>query len=193
MTENIRTIRTVPLRLQTSHPPRILEVRGEVYLPLAGFKQLNEQAAKAGEKIFANPRNAAAGSIRQLDSRITARRPLRFIAYGIGVVEGMTLPETHSETLQLLAGYGFELAQDLSLCKDSQACLAYYKRLEAKRYELPYEVDGVVYKVNRYHWQQELGFISRAPRWAIAHKFAAQEVGTILEAVDFQVGCKCDK
>jgi len=188
ITENVRTIRNVPLKLTLAQIPNILEVRGEVYMPIADFKQLNAAAERKAGKTFANPRNAAAGSLRQLSSRIAAARPLRFIAYGVGEIVGGTLPNAHSKTLRYLQSAGFALAQQQQLSGSPQACLAYYEHIKTLRAHLPFEIDGVVYKLDRYEWQQVVGYMSRAPRWAIAHKFPAQEAETLLEAVDFQVG-----
>jgi DNA ligase (NAD+) len=188
VTENVRTIQSVPLRLKGDEIPTWLEVRGEVYFPKAGFKQLNQQARKQGEKEFANPRNAAAGSLRQLDSRITAQRPLAMFCYGVGQVVGMTLPDLYTEVLQRLRAFGLSTVPFSEVVEGATGCLAYYHRMEKKRDSLPYEIDGIVYKVNRHDLQQLLGFIARAPRWALAHKFPAQEKVTILENVEFQVG-----
>ncbi len=188
VTQNVRTIRNVPLKLALDDVPDILEVRGEVYMPIVGFNQLNAEAEKKGEKTFANPRNAAAGSLRQLSSKVAALRPLRFIAYGVGEVSGVVLPDAHSKTLRYLQSAGFTLAAHQQLADSPQACLTYYEHIKALRSELPFEIDGVVYKLDRYQWQEAVGYVSRAPRWAIAHKFPAQEAETLLEAVDFQVG-----
>ncbi|MDO8954933.1 MAG: NAD-dependent DNA ligase LigA [Gammaproteobacteria bacterium] len=188
VTDNIKVIKAIPHQLKLEHPPRILEVRGEVYMPLAGFNEMNRVASARGEKTFANPRNAAAGSLRQLDSAITANRPLSFFAYGVGRVEGGNLPATHSEILRYLQQAGFPICEQQRVVKNLQGCLDFYTQLGLARSQLPFEIDGVVYKVNDLGLQRELGFISRAPRWAIAHKFPAQEVETILEKVEFQVG-----
>jgi len=187
VTENIKTIRMVPLKLR-GEAPRIVEVRGEVYIPLKGFERLNAQAEKKGEKIFANPRNAAAGSLRQLDSRITASRPLEIFCYGVGVVEGMKLPATQRGILQWLAEMGLRVSAFVEAVKGVEQCLDYYRRMGEQRDKLPFEIDGVVYKVNSLAEQEKLGFVTRAPRWAIAHKFPAQEATTTIEAVEFQVG-----
>lgn len=187
ITQNVKTISNVPLRLR-AEAPAVLEVRGEVILPLDGFYRLNKLAEQRGEKPFANPRNAAAGSLRQLNSKITAKRPLAFLAYGVGLVEGVDLPPRHSSVLSWLEQIGFQLPLMHAVVEGAKGCLAFYEELAEKRATLPYEIDGVVYKVDDLAMQQELGFISRAPRWAIAHKFPAQEVETVLEAVDFQVG-----
>ena len=188
VTENVRTIRNIPLRLHIDNPPDIIDVRGEVYMPLLGFAKMNAAAKAAGEKEFANPRNAAAGSLRQLDSGVAAKRPLRFIAYGVGEVASGVLPETHSDTLEWFERLGFSIAIPRAVANNAAECLAYYQKVGEQRDKLPFEIDGVVYKVDCYATQQELGFVSRAPRWAIAHKFAAEQVETLLEAVDFQVG-----
>lgn len=188
VTQNVKTIRNIPLKLNTAKPPKHLEVRGEVYMTRQGFIEMNQHAEKRGEKIFANPRNAAAGSLRQLDSKITAKRPLSFIAYAIGVHTGFDLPAAHSATLQVLEKYGFSLAKEQRVVEGAQGCLDYYHQIKDQRQEIPYDIDGVVYKIDNYHWQDELGFIARAPRWAIAHKFPAEQAETILENVEFQVG-----
>jgi len=168
--------------------PALLEVRGEAYMPKQGFQELNKQLAARGEKTYVNPRNTAAGSVRQLDPRITAQRPLEFYAYAVGQVRPDTLPKRHSETLEKLRGWGLRVSREIQLVKGAAGCLGYYARIGKKRDALPFEIDGVVYKVDRLDWQQELGFVSRAPRWAIAHKFPAQEEITVLKAVEFQVG-----
>lgn len=188
VTENLRTIKALPLHLRGKDYPHILEVRGEVYMPKAGFNDLNARATEKGEKIFANPRNAAAGSLRQLDSRITASRPLSLFCYGVGVVEGKTLPETHHEILVYLKSLGFPVSSDAIVVDNIEKCLSYYRRIGEKRSKLAYEIDGVVYKVNQIKEQVRLGFVSRAPRWAIAHKFPAEQVTTVIEAIEFQVG-----
>lgn len=188
VTHSVRTIRGLPLRLRGGVVPAVLEVRGEVYLPRAAFDAMNDAARERGEKVFANPRNAAAGSVRQLDPKAAASRPLAFFAYGVGVVEGLDLPQTHSATLARLRELGFPVAPEAGTASGLAGCIAYYESIGARRDELPYEIDGVVYKVDRYDWQQRLGFVSRAPRWAIAHKFPAREVDTVLEAIDVQVG-----
>lgn len=188
ITENIRTISSVPLHLRGDDYPDILEVRGEVYMPKKGFIELNIRAEQNGEKVFVNPRNAAAGSLRQLDSRITALRPLEIYCYGVGLVEGKKLPVTHSQILTNLKKWGLRVNPEMKVVKDIEGCLNYYSYLGEKRKKLAYEIDGVVYKVNSIEYQQSLGFVSRAPRWAIAHKFPAEEVLTTVEAVEFQVG-----
>jgi DNA ligase (NAD+) len=188
VTQNVRTIAAIPLRLLGKDYPRVLEVRGEVFMPKAGFEALNARQRQAGEKTFANPRNAAAGSLRQLDPRITASRPLTFFSYGVGKVEGGELPDRHSELMTRLRKLGMPISPELKVVKGAQGCLDYYHKLGARRAGLPYEIDGVVYKVDRIDLQEELGYVSRAPRWAIAHKFPAQEEMTVLQDVEWQVG-----
>ncbi|RMH86349.1 NAD-dependent DNA ligase LigA [Pseudomonas sp. AOB-7] len=184
---NVRTIRNVPLRLQGEGWPQVLEVRGEVYMPRAGFDELNARQAAAGAKTFANPRNAAAGSLRQLDPRITASRPLEFCCYGVGQVSG-ELPATQIGMLEQLKAWGIPISRELKLAKGVEACLDYYRDIGQRRMELPYDIDGVVFKVNHIEDQQQLGFRARTPHWAIAHKFPAQEELTELLDVEFQVG-----
>ena len=188
VTQNVRTIKSIPLQLLGKGWPAVLEVRGEVYMPKRGFEDMNRALAAKGEKTYVNPRNTAAGSLRQLDPRITAERPLEFYAYGLGEVRPDTLPGRHSEVLEKLRGWGLRVNRETQNVKGAEGCLGYYARLGAKRNALPYDIDGVVYKVDRLDWQQELGFVARAPRWAVAHKFPAQEEMTVLKAVDFQVG-----
>lgn len=188
ITHNVRTIDNIPLRLRTDNPPELLEVRGEVLIPHQGFDKMNELALKQGSKLFANPRNAAAGSMRQLDPRVAAARPLRFYAYGLGVVSGLPLPESHVDRLSLLGELGFNPSPGNEQVTGIEGCIDYYQNLAKKRSALPYDIDGVVFKVDDTALQQQLGFISRAPRWAIAYKFPAQEEITQLINVDFQVG-----
>lgn len=192
ITQNVRTVGSVPLRLRQAKGvakiPAVLEVRGEIYMPKAGFAELNRKAAAAGEKLFVNPRNAAAGSLRQLDSRITARRPLELCVYGTGLVEGANLPGEHVATLELLGHLGFRINSQMGVAADIQACIDYYKELGEKRETLPYDIDGIVFKVNSISMQRRLGFVARAPRWAMAYKFPAQEEMTELVDVEFQVG-----
>jgi DNA ligase (NAD+) len=188
ISQNVRTIPSVPLRLRGSGFPKILEVRGEVYMPKASFNALNEYARKEGQKTFVNPRNAAAGSLRQLDSRITANRRLEFCAYGVGLVREGNLPERHSDILQALQQWGVRISDKLAVVQNLAGCLDYYKALENERADLEYDIDGIVYKVNRIDLQRQLGFVSRAPRWAIARKFPAREEMTRLLNVEFQVG-----
>ena len=188
ITQNVRTIDSIPLKLMGEKLPSLLEVRGEVYMPKAGFDALNEKARAAGEKLFVNPRNAAAGALRQLDSRITATRPLEMCAYSIGKVEGIELPETHTGLLAQLKAWGFLVNRETQLAKNVAECVDFYQRIQQKRADLAYDIDGVVIKVNSRQLQETLGFISRAPRWAIAFKFPAQEETTQLLDVEYQVG-----
>ncbi len=187
ITQNIRTIASVPLVLRGKNYPDVLEVRGEVYLSKKKFEELNERASQSGEKIFANPRNAAAGSVRQLDPRITAARSLEIVCYGIGDVIG-DIPHKQSDILAALQTWGHRVNPESAVVKGIVGCVAYYEKLAKKRERLPYEIDGVVYKVNVIDLQNQLGMISRAPRWAIAHKFPAEEVMTTVKSVTFQVG-----
>ncbi len=188
ITHNIRTIDGVPLRLRGSGYPGVIEVRGEVFMPREGFRAYNEEAAKTGGKLFVNPRNAAAGSLRQLDPKLTAQRPLDIYLYGVGYVEGDDVGASHSETLDRLQGWGLKTCPERRVVSGVDGCKAYYDDIAGKRDGLPYDIDGVVYKVNRISEQRELGFVSRAPRWAIAHKFPAQEELTVVRAIEFQVG-----
>ncbi|MDR9830856.1 NAD-dependent DNA ligase LigA [Vibrio sp. FNV 38] len=188
ITENVRTISAIPLKLQGSDWPTRIEVRGEVFMPKSGFEHLNEQALKKGEKVFVNPRNAAAGSLRQLDSRITAKRPLSFYAYSVGIVEGMTLSESHYERFLQLKTWGLPMCPETQRLENLEQVKSYYKSILDKRDALPYEIDGVVIKVDSIAQQESLGFVARAPRWAIAYKFPAQEELTLLNDVEFQVG-----
>lgn len=188
VTQNVRTIKAVPLKLRGKGWPKVLEVRGEVFMPKAGFEALNERARKAGEKTFVNPRNAAAGSLRQLDSNITATRPLAMFCYGLGEVDGGPPAPTHAETMARLKDWGLPVSPELRVVQGMDGCLGYYADIGQRRDTLPYDIDGVVFKVNDYAAQEQLGFVSRAPRWAIAHKFPAQEELTTVEAVEFQVG-----
>ena len=185
ITANVRTIRNVPLKLQGEDWPEFLEVRGEVYMPKAGFEALNQRALAAGQKPFANPRNAAAGSLRQLDAKITASRPLEFCCYGSST-EG--LADRHSSTLQRLQGWGIMISPEMQVVENIQGCLAYYAQIGQRRAQLPYDIDGVVFKVDALEQQRSLGFRAREPRWALAYKFAAQEEMTELLDVEFQVG-----
>lgn len=187
ITSNVRTIRNVPLKLQGEGWPQVLEVRGEVFMPKSGFEALNARQAAIGGKTFANPRNAAAGSLRQLDPKITASRPLEFCCYGVGQVSG-ELPGTQVAMLQQLKAWGIPISRELKLAKGLEACLDYYRDIGQRRMSLAYDIDGVVFKVNNIEDQQQLGFRARTPHWAIAHKFPAQEELTELLDVEFQVG-----
>lgn len=188
ITQNIRTIASVPLKLLNEGYPAVLEVRGEVYMPKAGFNALNDKARAAGEKLFVNPRNAAAGALRQLDSKITASRPLEMCAYAVGFVDGGAVPETHTEILQALSRWGFLTNKETRMAANIQECITFYRSIQQRRDSLAYDIDGIVFKVNSRGLQESLGFISRAPRWAIAYKFPAQEEMTVLQDVEFQVG-----
>lgn len=200
VTANLRTVKAIPLRLRGAndendplHPrtggwPEVLEVRGEVYMPLAAFERYNQHARAHGGKVLANPRNGAAGSLRQIDPRITAQRPLAFFAYGVGLVEGGALPGTHSMTLALLREWGLPVSAECDVVEGLDGLLDYYRRIGGKRAALPFDIDGVVYKLDDYAGQDTMGFVSRAPRWALAHKFPAQEQSTVLEAIEIQIG-----
>ncbi|GLR74897.1 NAD-dependent DNA ligase LigA [Aliivibrio sifiae] len=188
ITENVRTIRCIPLTLQGEGWPTRLEVRGEVFMPKAGFDALNERALKRGDKPFANPRNAAAGSLRQLDSKITATRPLSFYAYSVGVIDGGGLESSHYQRFVQLKRWGLPMCEETKQCSSLDEVKAYYKDILERRDSLKYEIDGVVIKVDDIELQEQLGFVARAPRWAIAYKFPAQEELTILNDVEFQVG-----
>ena len=188
ITENVRTISSIPLKLQGEGWPTRIEVRGEVFMPKAGFDKLNEQALKKGEKVFVNPRNAAAGSLRQLDSRITAKRPLAFYAYSVGVVEGAELSGSHYQRFLQLKSWGLPMCPETKQLSSLNDVKAYYQDIMARRDALAYEIDGVVIKVDNIAAQEVLGFVARAPRWAIAYKFPAQEEITLLNDVEFQVG-----
>jgi DNA ligase (NAD+) len=188
VTENIRTIRSIPLRLQTTNPPAVLEVRGEVLMFKSEFEALNQRQRQGEAKEFANPRNAAAGSLRQLDSKITAQRGLRFFAYGIGELEGVPLPASHRALLDWYQSLGIPVCQEQAVVRGKDALLHFYNEIGIKRPALAYEIDGVVYKVNSFAAQQQLGFVSRAPRFAIAHKFPAQEALTQVLGIEIQVG-----
>ncbi len=187
VTANARTIRSVPLRLRGS-PPRLLEARGEVFMPRAGFERMNAEAEARGEKVFVNPRNAAAGALRQLDPQISASRPLDLFFYGVGEVEGVALPERHSEVLAQLRDWGLRTCPEAAVVQGVEGCLDYFRQIGARRVALPYQIDGVVYKADRFADQRQLGFVSRAPRWALAHKFPADEAMTTVRDVEFQVG-----
>ncbi|WP_367606240.1 NAD-dependent DNA ligase LigA [Legionella sp. W05-934-2] len=189
ITGNIKTIRAVPLRLRGTDIPAFVEVRGEVFMPIVGFEQFNQHARAKGEKTFANPRNAAAGSLRQLDPKVTQSRPLSIYCYGIGAIdEDYPLPNSHYQQLQWLKNQGFPISDLVEQVTGLQGCLAYHNRLLQTRSNLPFEIDGCVYKIDDIAMQQKLGFVARAPRFAVAHKFPAVEEMTVLKAVDFQVG-----
>ncbi|MDO8419353.1 MAG: NAD-dependent DNA ligase LigA, partial [Rubrivivax sp.] len=198
VTQNIRTINQIPLRLLPSPlaaagsgrgpPPPVLEVRGEVYLRRDDFERMNERQRERGEKTFVNPRNAAAGAVRQLDPAIAAQRPLSFFAYGLGEVQGWTQPPTHSATLDALAAWGLPVCADRAVVQGAAGLVAFHAAMGAKRDTLPFDIDGVVYKVNAVELQQRLGFVTREPRWAVAHKYPAQEQMTRLNGIEVQVG-----
>ncbi len=188
VTQNIRTIKTIPLKLQGGSWPDVLEVRGEVFMSKEGFEELNAKQREIGEKLFVNPRNAAAGSLRQLDSRVTATRPLGFYCYGWGSVGDMTPQKLHSEMMEILRSWGFPIQKEMEVVRGVKGGQDYYTELAAKRNEMPYEIDGIVYKVNRLDQQADLGFVAKAPRFAIARKFPPQEETTRLLAIDIQVG-----
>ena len=188
ITANVRTIRTIPLRLTGDGWPERFEVRGEVFMPRQGFRDLNERALAAGEKPFANPRNAAAGSLRQLDPGVTANRPLDFFCYGHGIYPAEALPTTHSALLERFSHWGLPVNPEMRVVEGIGHCLDYYRGLLARRADLPYDIDGVVYKVDDLADRETLGYVARAPRWAIAHKFPAEEATTRVQAIDVQVG-----
>ena len=188
ITHNVRTIESIPLRLIGEGYPQRLEVRGEVFMPRAGFEAYNEKARAAGEKTFVNPRNAAAGSLRQLDPRLTAERPLDMYAYSVGITEGGELPKRHSEVIDKLQEWGLKVCPERRVVEGVDGCLGFYRDIGDKRDSLSYDIDGVVYKVDDLGLQERLGFVSRAPRWAVAHKYPAQEEMTVVEGVEFQVG-----
>ncbi|KEQ17335.1 NAD-dependent DNA ligase LigA [Endozoicomonas numazuensis] len=188
ITMNVRTIPSIPLQLIGDDWPARLEVRGEIFMPKEGFEKLNQRAKAREEKVFVNPRNAAAGSLRQLDPKVTAKRPLDMYCYSAGIVEGGTLPEKHADILKRFKTWGLRINPELRVVNGAAACAEYFTRMSQKRESLPYEIDGIVYKVNSLTLQNQLGFVARAPRWAIAHKFPAQEEMTLLKDVEFQVG-----
>ncbi len=187
VTANVRTIRSFPLRLRGKFPP-LLEVRGEVFMPLAGFERFNREAEARGEKVFVNPRNAAAGSLRQLDPRISATRPLKMYCYGLGRTSGWSLPERQSELLEALKDWGLPVCPHSARVRGAEGCLQYFHEMGERRARLPYQIDGVVYKLERLAYQERLGFVARAPRWALAHKFPAEEAMTRVRAIEWQVG-----
>ena len=187
VTANVRTIRAVPQRLRGEAPP-LIEARGEIFMWLKGFERMNNQARERGEKVFVNPRNAAAGSLRQLDARITAARPLTAFFYGLGAVQGAPLPASQGQLLEWLRSLGLPVSPQVRTVHGVAGCLEYYRDMGARRSSLPYQIDGVVYKLDRRADQERLGFVSRAPRWAIAHKFPADEALTVVNGIEFQVG-----
>ncbi|WP_130830957.1 NAD-dependent DNA ligase LigA [[Erwinia] mediterraneensis] len=188
ITANVRTIYAIPLRLQGDNIPARLEVRGEVFMTQSGFEKLNEEARRTGGKVFANPRNAAAGSLRQLDPRITAKRPLTFFCYGFGLLEGGEMPASHWQRLQQFKAWGLPVSDRIRLVHSAEEVLEFYHQIERERPELGFDIDGVVIKVDSQQLQEQLGFVARAPRWAIAFKFPAQEQMTFVRDVEFQVG-----
>lgn len=188
VTANIKTIASIPLKLMGPQIPELIEVRGEVYMSKASFQALNESAHKQGLKPFANPRNAAAGSLRQLDPKITASRDLSIFIYGVGACDGFELADTHWHQLQQLKAFGFRVSSENKTIRGIEGCIAFYQNIQHRRQQLPYEIDGVVYKVNCIDWQREMGYVAKAPRFACAHKFPATEEMTCVEQVDFQVG-----
>ncbi|KMJ46873.1 NAD-dependent DNA ligase LigA [Xenorhabdus khoisanae] len=188
ITANVRTIHAIPLRLKGENIPARVEIRGEVFIKQAGFEKLNEEARRTGNKVFANPRNAAAGSLRQLDPRITAKRPLTFYCYGIGVLEGGELPASHYERLMQFKNWGLPVSNKIKVCQGTQQVMDFYHAIEKQRPTLGFDIDGVVVKVDSLELQETLGFVARAPRWATAFKFPAQEQMTIVRGVEFQVG-----
>lgn len=188
ITANVRTIRAIPLKLRGENIPQRIEIRGEVFMPQKGFEAMNEEARRTGGKVFANPRNAAAGSLRQLDPSVTAKRPLTFFCYGVGVLEGGTLPGSHYDRLQQFKAWGLPASDRVMRCTGSQAVLDFYHNVEESRPVLGFDIDGVVIKVDSIAQQEALGFVSRAPRWATAFKFPAQEQMTVVRDVEFQVG-----
>jgi len=189
VTINVRTISDIPLKFCGEIMPDVIEIRGEIFMPKAGFETLNQQQIVDGKKPFVNPRNAAAGSLRQLDSKITASRPLEMICYGLGETQGLAnMPETHSAAMAMVAEFGCRISSELQQVSGVEGCIAYIAQIGERRDSLPYDIDGVVFKVDNLHLQQRLGFVSRAPRWAIAHKFPAQQEITLVEDIEIQVG-----
>ena len=188
VTRNIYTIRAIPRRLRTDKPPRVIEIRGEVYMSRKDFERLNERQIAAGQKAFINPRNTAAGAVRQLDPAMTAQRPLMFFAYGIGEINGWAVPKTHAELLDAIEKFGLPVNRDRRVCRGAEALMAFYEDVQKRRATLPFEIDGVVYKVNSLALQRELGYVSREPRFAVAHKFPAEEMPTEVIDIGIQVG-----
>lgn len=188
VTENVRTIRNIPLKLHGKNVPQVVEIRGEIYMPKAGFEKLNQQRLANNEKLFVNPRNAAAGSLRQLDSSVTASRPLALFCYGLGELQGMERPSSHTEAMQIISEWGGAVSPDTKQLKGVDECLEFLHQLGERRASLSYDIDGVVFKVDDSRLQERLGFVSRAPRWAIAYKFPAQEESTQVVDIEVQVG-----
>jgi DNA ligase (NAD+) len=188
VTANLRTIKAIPLRLHGKGWPRVVEVRGEVYMPRAAFDKYNAEARERGGKVLVNPRNGAAGSVRMKDPAETAKRPLAFYAYALGVIEGGSLPSTHSKTLAEFRKWGLPVSNLIDTAKGADGCLEYYARIGKQRDKLPFDIDGVVYKLDDLADQREMGFVGRAPRWAIAHKFPAQEQQSVVEAIEVNIG-----
>ena len=188
VTENVRTIRNIPLKLQGNNVPQVVEIRGEIYMPKAGFEKLNQQRLANNEKLFVNPRNAAAGSLRKLDSSVTASRPLALFCYGLGEIQGMERPASHTEAMQIISEWGGAVCPDTKQLQGVDECLEYLHQLGERRASLSYDIDGVVFKVDDSRLQDRLGFVSRAPRWAIAYKFPAQEESTLVLDIEVQVG-----
>ena len=188
VTRNVRTIRAVPQVLAIARPPAVLEVRGEIYMNRSDFDRLNERQLAAGQKTFINPRNTAAGAVRQLDPAMTAQRPLRFFAYGLGETQGFALPATHAALLDFLEGAGLPVNRERRVARGAADLIAFYERVAERRSSLPFDIDGVVYKVNSFASQRTLGFVTREPRWAVAHKFPAEEMATEVLGIDVQVG-----
>lgn len=188
VTANVRTLRSVPLRLMGAAPPALVEIRGEIYMSWRGFERLNAEQIARGEKPFVNPRNAAAGSVRQLDPRITAARPLRLFCYALGALQGAPMPLSHAESLAFIRAAGLPVSPETKIASGVDACLAYYRDIGSRRQRLGYAIDGVVFKIDRLDWQQALGQVARAPRWAIAFKFPPEEARTTVLAIDVQVG-----
>ncbi|MAK65536.1 NAD-dependent DNA ligase LigA [Methylophaga sp.] len=188
VTENVRTIRNIPLKLHGNNVPQVVEIRGEIYMPKAGFEKLNQQRLANNEKLFVNPRNAAAGSLRQLDSSVTASRPLALFCYGLGEIEGMERPASHTEAMQIIKKWGGAVCPDTKQLQGVDECLEYLHQIGERRASLSYDIDGVVFKVDDSRLQDRLGFVSRAPRWAIAYKFPAQEESTQVLDIEVQVG-----
>lgn len=188
VTANVKTMNQVPLRLLGNNYPSILEVRGEIYMPKNGLIKLNDDLIRTGNKPLLNTRNAAAGSLRQIDPAITAKRPLEIFCYGIGLMQGTEEIDSQIDSLNKLKAWGLRICPDIKVILGIEGCISFYKEINAKRSSLPYDIDGIVYKVNSLSLQEQLGQISRSPRWAIAHKFKAEEVETILESVEFRIG-----